>query len=98
MESLEAKVEAMLRRLKKAGTPTSKADYRVVLAMLLPCSDEALEEIARQSRMMGVGYLQRLCECLITELGAGRAVRDGDGAIRIKQRPNNEELRNIIEG
>lgn len=95
---MEAKIEAMLIRLKRAGTPRTVADFRVVLAMMLPCNDEALQEIARQARMLGVSYMQRLAEALITELGAGRAERDTDGAIRMKKRPEAEELRRIYEG
>lgn len=95
---MEAKIEAMLIRLRKCGTPRTQRDYRVVLAMLLPCNDEALQEIARLSRALGVGYMQRLAECLLVELGSGRAERDAGGAIRMKKRPESDELRRIYEG
>jgi hypothetical protein len=95
-DSIEQAVAATVIKLRKCGTPTSAANWRVVYAMLIPCSDEALEEFARQGRMLGVGWIVPVAEGLLQELGSGRAYRDPQGAIRHKERPKASGLQHLL--
>lgn len=95
-DELEAKIEKMVMNFRGCGRPTTRENWRAVVTMLLPCSDEALDEFARQGRMLGVEWITRVAEALRAELSAGRAFRDRDGAIRLREAPKEETLRNAL--
>ena len=93
---VERTCEEMVRKWRKCGTPTSKENWRLVWAMLIIVTDEALEELARQARMQGLSWLVPVCEGILQELAAGRAWRDHEGAVRLKEKPKASGLQFML--
>lgn len=82
--------------LKGWGRPSGRQNWKVLLAHLIILPDPVIIEIARQGRIQGVEWIVPVAEGMLEELRAGRAFRDTDGAITLRERPRARGLIDLL--
>lgn len=95
-QDLGTAVEKFLLVCRKCGTPSSRNDWKIVLARLITASDESLREVARQGRMLGVSWIVPVAEAILEELASGRAYRAADGAVTLRDKPKAKGLEVLL--
>lgn len=79
--------EKFCLQARKMGTPQSRRDWQVIISHIIACCDDVLQALAEKSRTVGVSWLTPVVEGILEELRAGRAFRDTDGAVTLRERP-----------
>lgn len=92
----EKAAEIFVRKLRNVGQPGSRQDWKVVLAHLIILPSVTIEAVARAARMAGLGWLVPVAEGLLEEERAGRAFRDTDGALTLRERPRAAGLVDLL--